>query len=251
MAAFYLQHDKIVCMKFLNVFVVSCIALISFSCQSDDTKQNQLTDKEKSEGWQLLFDGNSTKGWHVYNHPDSASAWEAVNGELFLNRESKARHGDLVTDEEFENYELMFEWKIPSMGNSGVFINVVEKPGNEYTWYSGPEYQLLDIDHPDIVKEAKRSGCLYNFGPQKNAVDNKPRGEWNTSQIKQVNGKAEFYLNGVLTAEEDFKSEQWSQQVAESNFNKYPEFGKQTKGRIALQEWSKGISFRNIKLRKL
>jgi hypothetical protein len=198
-----------------------------------------------------LFDGKTTKGWHIYNQPAGPSAWEAVDGELFLNRESKAKHGDLVTDEEFENYELMFEWKIPSMGNSGVFINVIEKPEFKYTWHTGPEYQLLDIDHPDIDKESKRSGCLYNFGPQKNAVVNKPRDEWNSSLIKQVDGKASFYLNGVLTAEADFRSEQWLKQVAESNFNQYPEFGKQTKGRIALQEWSRGISFRNIKLRKL
>ncbi len=84
-----------------------------------------------------------------------------------------------------------------------------------------------------------------------NSVDPKAAGEWNESMIKQVNGKIEFYLNGVLTAQEDLSASHWKDMVAASNFKSFPEFGKHTQGRIALQDWSKGIWFRNIKIKPL
>ena len=137
------------------------------------------------------------------------------------------------------------------MGNSGVFINVVERPDILTTWASGPEYQLLEKSHPDYPEKTKRSGCLYGFAPQKNPVEPTSFGEWNQSRIRQMNGKVEFYLNGVLTAQQDFNSQAWRDMISQSNFKNYPEFGKHIKGHIALQQWAKAISFRNIKIKEL
>lgn len=101
------------------------------------------------------------------------------------------------------------------------------------------------------MSPAKRPGTLFNFYPPLNSVEPKPAGAWNQSRIKQVDGKIEFYLDGVLTAQEDFNSDHWKESVAKSGFKTFPEFGKHNEGHIALQDWSKGISFRNLKIKTL
>jgi len=215
---------------------------------------NQLLDIEKEQGWQLLFNGKSLEGWHLYNKSDSTafSAWSAKDGLLYCNPTEEGKiHGDLITNTVFEDYEFTFEWKIAGRGNSGIFINVQEKPEILNTYHSGPEYQLLDSDHMDYDVPTKRPGCLYGFLPQQNTVDIKPSTEWNTSTIKQKDGKIEFYLNGVLTAEEDFNSDSWKSSVKASNFGTRPEFGAHTKGKIALQNWYFEVWFRNMKIREI
>lgn len=229
------------------------IASVFNAFSQKSASPNKLTTKEKKEGWILLFDGKTSKGWHLYNKGKLASAWVVQNGELKCDATiSGVEREDLVTDKEFENFDLKFEWKISKEGNSGVFFNVIEKEDIPKAWASGPEYQLLEKSHHDYATSIKkRSGCLYGFYEQKNPAPDKPTGEWNQSEIKQVNGKIEFYLNGVLTATEDLNSETWKNLVANSGFKSFPEFGKHTKGRISLQDWSKGISFRNIKIKEL
>lgn len=129
---------------------------------------------------------------------------------------------------------------------------MLERKDIPTAWTSGPEYQLLESSHPDYaVSPTKRPGALFGFHPPITPVDPKPAGEWNQSRIKQVNGKIEFYLNGVLTAQEDFNSSHWKELVANSGFKTFPSFGKQVQGRIALQDWSKGISFRSLKIKTL
>ena len=210
-----------------------------------------MTDDEKKNGWVLLFDGKSTDGWHLYNRGKVPSVWIVKNDELYCDANSNREQGDLTSDKEFENFDLQFDWKIEKMGNSGVFINVIERPDIKTTYASGPEYQILEKSHPDYPDSSKRSGCMFGFGPQKNAVGATNFNEWYHSRIKQLNGKTEFYLDGVLTAEQDFTSQAWLDKVKQSNFKNYAEFGKHTKGHIALQQWAKSISFRNIKIKEL
>jgi hypothetical protein len=170
---------------------------------------------------------------------------------LYCDAESKLEQGDLTSDKEFQNFDLRFEWKIDKMGNSGVFIDVIESPNIATTYASGPEYQLLEKSHPDYSDSTKRSGCLYGFGATKNPTAETLFGQWNQSRIKQLNGKIEFYLNGVQTVQQDLNSPAWLDMVGKSGFKNFPEFGRHTRGHIALQEWAKGISFRNIKIKEL
>lgn len=228
-----------------------CIVFLCTSCMNNEGATNQLTEKEKQDGWVLLFDGKSTDGWHLYNQGKDPSAWIVKDSALYCAPDGKLKHGDLTSDKEYENYDMTFEWKLMKEGNSGVFINVVERKDIPMSWASGPEYQLLENSHPDYAIPSKRAGCLYGFQPQKDSVGTKPIDEWNQSRIKQTNGKIEFYLNGVLTAQEDFKSQAWQDTVSKSGFSRFPEFGKHTKGHIVLQDWSKGVSFRNIKIKSL
>ncbi len=241
--------------RILFLSISAGVSLLFSSFSIDPQPVNQLSAQEKKDGWKLLFDGKTTKGWHLYNQGQKASVWKVQNGELQCQPNapgSTLEHGDLVTDQEFKNFDLKFDWKISKEGNSGVFINVVEKKENPTAWTSGPEYQLLEPSHYDYKADPKkRAGCLYGFAPQKNEAVTRPVGQWNHSEIKQVNGKIEFYLNGVLTAEQNLNSEQWKQMIQNSNFKNYPAFGKVTKGRIGLQDWMKGIAFQNIKVKEL
>lgn len=229
----------------------SMISFFFIACSNQGPTHNTLTEKEKQEGWVLLFDGKTTDGWHLYNKGKLASAWLVDSGVLYCHTDPKLEHGDLISDKEYENYELTFDWKINKEGNSGVFLNVAERDSLPTAWTSGPEYQLLDIAHHDYSVVTKRSGCLYGFTPQKNPAPQKEAGEWNQARIKQVNGKVEFYLNGVMTAEQDFTSAAWRDMINQTSFKNFPEFGKYTKGHIALQDWAKGVAFRNIKIREL
>lgn len=235
------------------LYALALLASIFVSFTNYQEGNNQLTEQEKKDGWKLLFDGKTTNGWHLYNKGNVPSAWMVVEEELYCNPDTfEVEHGDLVTDSEFENFDLKFDWKISKEGNSGVFFNVIERADIPTAWASGPEYQLLEKSHHDYeTSPKKRAGCLYGFFEQKHVATTKPFSEWNVSEIKQINGKIEFYLNGVLTAQQDLTSQPWKDMVAKSGFKTFPEFGKSTKGRIALQDWSKGISFRNIKIKEL
>jgi hypothetical protein len=234
-----------------SVIVLTVIVLIINSFAFTGDENNVLSKKELANGWKLLFDGHSTSGWHLYNTTSPSTVWKVKNGELFCDPLDKTGPGDLVTDKEYKNYDLKFDWKLPKGGNSGVFVNVVERKDIPTGWASGPEYQLLDNANPDFAKPQYRSGCLFGFSAQKNPVTTKPADHWNHSEIKQQNGKVKFYLNGVLTTEEDFASKSWADKVAKSHFKQFPEFGKHTEGHIVLQDWSTGVTFRNVKIKSL
>ena len=241
-------------MKFTSL-ITAVIICFCLACSSSTQESNILSEKEKAEGWQLLFDGKTTKGWHMFSKPEMKHSWKAVNGELTtVSTDTTGTHGDIVTDGVYENYELVFDWKIAREGNSGVFINVQDDTSYMATWATGPEYQLLDNPNmqPGYLDGGKKgAGALYGLAPLKNKVEPKPAGEWNQSKIVQVNGKISFWLNGKQTSEAQIGSEEWNKMVAGSKLAVFPDFGKSTKGHIGLQDWSKGVSFRNIKIKTL
>lgn len=237
-----------------SLFFAAVISM-SLACSNPVPEPNTLSEKEKSEGWQLLFDGKTTNGWHMFSKPTMKHSWKAVDGELTTaSTDTTGTHGDIVTDAAYENYELVFEWKVAREGNSGVFINVQDDTSYMATWATGPEYQLLDNQNakPGYLDGGKTgAGALYGLAPLKNKVEPKAAGEWNQSKIIQANGKIIFWLNDVMTAEEQIGSDEWNTMVAGSKLAVFPDFGKAKKGHIGLQDWAKGVSFRNIKIKTL
>ncbi len=216
---------------------------------------NRLNTDEIAAGWQLLFDGKTTSGWHLYNEGKIKSAWNVKNGELVCDPNiEKVERGDLVSDNQYKNFDFSFEWKISEAGNSGVFINVQEAPEFPTAWTTGPEYQLLDNANmpKDYLVDGKHSaGCVYSLSPLLNEVQPKPSGQWNHSRILQQNGVITFWLNGIETGHEDMKTERWKQLIAGSKLGNFPSFGKAIQGKIAFQDWSKGVALRNIKIREI
>ena len=160
--------------------------------------------------------------------------------------------GDLVTDKEFEDYELRLEWKISPCGNSGVMFNVIEAGQYEYPWQTGPEMQIIDNTcHPDARFESHRAGCLYDLVSVKYETV-KPAGEWNKVRIHIRNGKSQFWLNGRQVVEFEMFNGQWERMIQNSKFKDMPDFGKARKGRICLQDHNDAVVwFRNIKIREI
>lgn len=212
---------------------------------------NRLTDQEKKDGFVLLFDGSTLNGWHPYNNDKRTLTWSVQNGELVCGPDKRLEHIDLVTDKEYTNYDLRFDWKINKEGNSGVFIDVQERPDIPATYASGPEYQLLEETHVDNSNPLKKTGCIFNLTKQIDPGRPTKAGEWNSSEIVQKDGHVQFFLDGVLTTEADFKSQAWADTVAKTHFATFPEFGKHVSGHIALQDWFKAVSFKNMRIREL
>lgn len=213
-----------------------------------------LTNKEKKAGWKLLFDGKTTAGWRGFKKQEAPTAWKVQDGALFLDTEAKkagASGGDLMTVDQFENYELELEWKIAPRGNSGIIFSVQE--GDQYgaTYSTGPEMQVIDDDgHPDGKNVKHNSGELYDLiaAPARYA---KPVGEWNTAKIIKKDGKLTLFFNGHKTAETTMGTEEWNKLVASSKFKSWKGFGAFAKGHIALQDHGDGVWYRNIKIREL
>src|ERR1700712_5748199 len=132
-----------------------------------------------------LFDGKTTKGWHSYLKT-GPGAWKVVEGALQLDPKAEGQ-GDLVSDKEYENYQLSLEWKIAGGGNSGIIFGVHENASLEQTYLSGIEMQILDDEKAEENKLAThRAGELYDMHPPAHAA--KPAGEWNKVTIRKLNG---------------------------------------------------------------
>jgi hypothetical protein len=237
-------------------FCAIILRILAPSCYSqNDKSHNYLTSIEKQTGWQLLFDGLTIDGWHLYNEGKIKSAWSVQNGELVCDPSTeKVQRGDLVSDKAYKNFDLRFEWKISERGNSGVFINVQEALEFPTAWTTGPEYQLLDNANmpKDYLKDGKHvAGCVYSLSTLLHEVQPRPAGQWNTSRIVQQNGVITFWLNEIQTGHEDMKTERWKQLIAASKLGNFPSFGKAIQGKIAFQDWSKGVALRNIKIKEL
>ncbi len=233
--------------------VVTVLTLLVTSVMAQEA--NRLTNKEKKEGWKLLFDGKSTKGWHTYLKDTVGSKWQVVNGTLVFDETKPNRGGgDIVTDGIYENYELNLEWKVAKGSNSGIIFNIQEDPKYGATYLTGPEMQVLDnIDAADNKKENHLAGCLYDMSGDATVSKPMPVGEWNKVRLIQNKGHLTFYLNGIKTFEGQIGSEEWNKLVANSKFKSpaFADFAKVAKGKIALQEHPGSSQWRNIKVKAL
>jgi hypothetical protein len=165
---------------------------------------------------------------------------------------SKREGGDIVTDQEFENYHLSLDWKIAEKGNSGVIFNVHEDPAKyRNTYETGPEMQVLDNNgHPDAKIHKHRAGDLYDLiASAKETV--KPAGEWNHAELKLNKGKLELFLNGERSVSTTMWDDNWNQMIANSKFKTMPGFAKFKTGKIALQDHGDPVWYKNIKIRRL
>lgn len=206
---------------------------------------NTLTAEEQSAGWRLLFDGESTTAWRGYRKETLPAGWQAVSGTLARVGEA----GDIITVEQFESFELAFDWRIESGGNSGVFFHVTEEGGAVYE--SGPEYQLLDdAAHQDGLKPETSAGSNYALHPPVQAAAHVP-GEWNEGRILVDGAHVEHWLNGVKVVEYELWTDDWKARVAASKFSAWPIYGLAKRGHIALQDHGDPVAFRNIRIRAL
>jgi len=219
---------------------------------------NTLTPSEQSSGWKLLFDGKTTTGWHNFNKTTVGASWKIADEAIMLDAVKgpdgswQAKDGgDIVTQDEYENFELHLEWKISPCGNSGIIYNVVESLDHDYVWQTGPEMQVLDNTcHPDARFVTHRAGDLYDMIECK-YVTVKPAGEWNKVRIIKNNGHVEHWQNGVKVVAYEMNTDQWKEMISKSKFKDMQGFGLASKGKIALQDHGNNVWFRNIKIKVL
>jgi hypothetical protein len=197
-----------------------------------------------------LFNGKTLDGWHTYLKSDATPAWTVVNGTIQLNPKAKGQ-GDLLTDKEYEDFELSLEWNISEGGNSGLIFGVHEDPAFHNTYDSGLEMQILDNKNAEDNKKANHlAGSLYDMkAPSQDAA--KPAGQWNSAKLRKRNGHLTFWLNGVKTVETQIGSTEWQTMLENSKFKTWKNFAKYPKGHIALQDHGHEVAFRNIKIKQL
>jgi hypothetical protein len=230
----------------LFVGIVLVFAISSFVIFQ--TPDNTLTDKERKQGWVLLFNGESTEGWRPFKNRQ-ADSWEVVNGELVNKTEGVTKRADLITNEQFENFELLFDWKLKPQGNSGLIYLVTEDNGATYE--SGPEYSLIDDEgYPEKLNDVQKSGANYDVHAPSVAAA-KPVGEYNRSRIIVNNSRVEHWLNGKKVVEYEIGSPEWESKKNNSKWKDVKPYAKAKKGHLALQDHGGGVWFKNIKVRKL
>jgi lysophospholipase L1-like esterase/type 1 glutamine amidotransferase len=214
----------------------------------DALPQNTLTAEDKAAGWELLFDGSTTKGWRGFKKDAfPTKGWTITAGTL--HRPAGEGGGDIVTDQEFSDFELSLEWKTSPGGNSGIMYRAAED--KNFPWETGPECQVLDDEgHRDGKNPKTSAGSLYDlFAPAFDVV--RPAGEWNRAVVRAKGNRIVHELNGFVVVDTELWSEEFNAVHKASKWPGMPEWGKRATGRIALQDHGDEVWFRNIKVRRL
>ncbi len=219
---------------------------------------NTLTPRESRDGWTLLWDGKTSAGWRGARLTTFPSqGWEIGGGVLsVLETEGReaAAGGDIVTENEYANFELTLEYRLTRGANSGIkyFVNTALNTGIGSA--IGSEFQLLDnVVHPDAklgVAGNRTNAGLYDLIPPQNVRFN-GIGEWNRVRIVVRGRHVEHWLNGFKTVEYERGTQQWRALVSHSKYAIWPAFGEAERGHILLQDHGNAVSFRSIKLRQL
>lgn len=230
--------------RLLTVLLLTGLSLDAFS--ASDESLNTLTLEEKQTGWRLLFDGKTLKGWRAYNKQSPPGAgWQVEEG--VLKKVAGQRGGDIVTEDQFGDFELAWEWKISKGGNNGIKYLVTEQRPSA----PGHEYQMIDdTGHPDGKLGAKRqTAAFYDVLPPAADKPLKPVGEWNSSRIVVQGKKVEHWLNGAKVLTYELGSDTTKAALAASKFKSSAGFGDKIRGHIMLTDHQDECSFRNMKLR--
>ncbi len=194
-------------------------------------------------GWRSLSD---LSVWRGYKSTEVPAGWHAADG--IISKENGI--GDLLSRDQFGNFELDLDWKIESGGNAGIFYRGTEE--YDHIYWSAPEYQLLDdANAPDGKNRLTSAAAAYALYPPPAGVV-KPAGEWNSTRIIVNGAHVEHWLNGQKVVEYELWSPDWKAKVTASKFVDYPNYGLAKKGYIGIQGDHNGaLSLRNIRIREL
>ena len=217
--------------------------------------------KSEDKEWIYLFSDKYSSYWKAYNGDTLPEKWKITNNILTFDTDFKLENeyrkgSDIIFfKEEFENFELYLEWKLPKGGNSGIFYHL--KEGFEETSEVAPEYQLLDDEGWEELNKAKlspwqKAGADYAmYSPDTEIKKLYPSGEWNSTKIIFTEKKVEYWLNEQKILSFVPWSKDWHDRKKNGKWKDSKFYGKFKKGYIGLQDHNSSISFRNMKIRKL
>ncbi len=243
-------------MKTLAAVICGSALIAATGCSEQNP--NTLSQAEIADGWELLFDGKTLDGWRDYNGDSLTQPWTVVDGCIQAAGDGSDLSGYIVTDREFDNFILDWDWKLGYGGNSGMIYHVVEDPYFKVPYVTGPEYQLIDnegweeVNAPSKLEEWQKLGVDYAMHlPDADSMFVNPQGEWNNSRIVFDNGHVEHYLNGHKILEFDAWTDDWFERKNAGKWEMAPEYGLAERGVICLQDHGSPASFRNIKIKQL
>jgi hypothetical protein len=199
-----------------------------------------------ASAWKLLFDGTSLDAWRGYKGQPIPGGWRIENGALVKEKPV----ADIVSKDEFGDFELELEWKIGRAGNSGIFYRGTEE--YDHIYWSAPEYQLLDdLEAADNKTRLTCAGAAYAVYPSPQG-HLKAVGEWNQARIVARGSHVEHWLNGFKVVEYELWSPDWEAKVKGSKFNVWANYGRAKRGHLAMQGDHDGaLAFRNIRIREI
>jgi hypothetical protein len=202
----------------------------------------------------VLFNGSSTDKLRGYQMEGFSSAWKVEDG--LLKTVTGVSNVDLITKEQYKDFELEFEWNALAGGNSGVFFHVQELAkqeagnGNSANWLLNYEMQLLDDVNFDDKEPKRSAGALYDLiAPQNKSLN--PVGQFNSSRLIVKGAKAEHWLNGKKVIEYELDSPGLMELIRKSKFKSIPGFAESKNGHIQFQHHGQEVWFRNIRIRRL
>ena len=235
-----------------NTAFIICVMLLG-SCVREINLEESISQTAAGE-WTVLFNGENLDGWRSYGEESAGSAWIIEGDALVLDADDSTTAttgGDLITDGQYENFELELEWKISEGGNSGIFFAVQEIVGQRVAYETGIEMQILDNDnHIDgKVPETSAGSCYALYASAEDVV--RPVGEYNKVLLIVRDSNVEHWLNDHKIVEYTIGSDSWSDRVAASKFADWEHFARYRKGHIALQDHTDRVWFRNIRIREL
>ena len=200
----------------------------------------------RNSDWKSLFDGSSLGAWKGYKTDTVPAGWKIADRALVKD----TRVNDIVSRDQFGDFELELEWKIGEAGNSGIFYRGTEE--YDHIYWTAPEYQLLDdLKASDNKTRLTCAGAAYGLyaSPEGHL---KPVGDWNKTRIVARGAHVEHWLNDVKLLEYELWSAEWEAKVKASKFVDWPHYGRAKQGHIALQGDHEGtLGFRNIRVRTL
>ena len=239
------NHCKAVVKTVLSVLALST-PLLSFADDKPFSHDNVLSEAEKSQGWQLLFNGKDISQWRNFKQPNVSDKWQVSNGTMQLTEKGG---GDILTKKTYKNFDLRLDWKISTAGNSGIFILADELGKKIYS--HAIEVQILDNErHHDNKIASHLSGSLFDMIASP-ASSHRAAEQWNQVRILLENKSLKVWQNNVITVDIVFGSQQWQALLAKSKFKDWPGFSLNDVGHIGLQDHGDVVSFKNIKIKEL
>ncbi|MDX1941727.1 MAG: DUF1080 domain-containing protein [Saprospiraceae bacterium] len=236
------------------LFLILTIAIISCNNASKTPTETETpTETTTAKEPISLFDGQTLKGWHGFNKTGEITNWMVEDGAMVcLGAAEGDIGGDIVSDAEYENFELSWEWKVTPGGNSGVMYHVIEDPKYKAPYETGPEYQMIDdVGFPEKLEEWQKTAADYAMYTTNDKKKVMPVGEWNSSKIVFDKGHVEHWLNGEKVIEFTAWDDAWMKLKTEGKWKDFPDYGSAKKGRIALQDHGNKVYFKNIIIREL